>query len=456
MRRHLLVATLLIVACEDDVANARDQWIVVIGTDALIPQLGDRVLVELLDAEGRPACETCRREFGVAPQESAEPTFPLSFGILPDLGVDRVRARLYRTSAAGAEPGVAQTVEATGRLPEVDGVTTVGLALRMSCFGIVGDDGAQTTCDPSTRSLVPVPVMAAAGNADLPKEGTWPPAAAAPCPSAVPGEMVCIPGGVVFLGAEDPLEGLDETASLPERLLRIEPFALDRDELTVGALRGMGLATAGDPIPRDPSSKAPSGLCTYPADAGDASRDPMPVDCVSRTLAEAACNQQGKRLPTEDEWEYAAGSRSNEWVQPWGDDDSENCARAILARGRTVLETDAFYVGLEAYGCRGVDPPGAVAGGNARDVTIDGVRNMAGNVDEWTLDAYALYTDACWTVDLGRARLAPCLVEGQVSPRYAVRGGSYLDAPAAGRVTRRKVSDGRGEPGRGFRCARSF
>jgi len=49
-----------------------------------------------------------------------------------------------------------------------------------------------------------------------------------------------------------------------------------------------------------------------------ADRRNHPVNCVDWAQSKAYCERQGKRLPTEDEWEWAARGGVNGWNYPWG------------------------------------------------------------------------------------------------------------------------------------------
>jgi formylglycine-generating enzyme required for sulfatase activity len=88
--------------------------------------------------------------------------------------------------------------------------------------------------------------------------------------------------------------------------------------------------------------------------------DDHPVNCVSPDEARAYCTAHGKRLPTGDEWEWAArGTR----VSPWG----------------TAVATDEICWG------RPKKRAGTCARRSfAKDVTIEGVHDLGGNVTEWT------------------------------------------------------------------------
>src|SRR5262249_3716980 len=161
---------------------------VVLGTDAPVPQLGDRLLVEIFydGASGAP-CDGCRRLL-------AADAWPISFGVVPPAsGGARVRVRLYRTANTGYDgaPGSDRLIDARGGLPPAETLTPVGIALSMRCFGIGTDLAADTICDPATGMVGPVqtaPVLA--DPASLPVPGTWAPAQEVPCADPVPAGMV--------------------------------------------------------------------------------------------------------------------------------------------------------------------------------------------------------------------------------------------------------------------------
>jgi hypothetical protein len=128
-------------------------------------------------------------------------------------------------------------------------------------------------------------------------------------------------------------------------------------------------------------------------------REEAPRRASGWSFLEAAawCLKRDKRLPTEEEWEAAAGAT----LFPWG---TEPVPAA----------------------CAGV------AGGNARDVSPAGCRDMAGGLAEWTATPGAAGNDA-----------------------RVVRGGSREETPRqCSTWERRELPAGSRRSFLGFRCAR--
>jgi formylglycine-generating enzyme len=445
------------VACSDE-APARDQWVVTIATDAPPPPFFDRALVEIVGDDGELVCgSACRRLFGFADARA----WPLSFGLTASTRPAHLRVRLYRSdhTAPDGFPLPPMLVDAAGRLPPARGVTPVTLELHMRCFGVASEIVGARTCDPATGELGDEPVL---GARDVPiKMGSWGPAQPRPCTFAVPKGMVCVPGGVFFLGAHLPGSPVAQTTT-PEHLVQVSPFALDIEEATVGDVRALVNAGAiPEPMAKTVDPFAPDHACTYLSSTA-IQADAYPINCLSRALAEKACVALGKRLPTEAEYEWAAGNQGLETDYPWGED-RDACSRAIVGRGRDAVETRATeFATCRVRGSTGLLPWGPVPGGSANDVNALGIKNLAGSMGEWAADrSYSGFDDPCWG-PVTKLQVDPRCDNPARETRSSVsRGGCWAFFEGFSRATSRKVEEtddahpASESPYVGFRCAKS-
>jgi formylglycine-generating enzyme required for sulfatase activity len=195
----------------------------------------------------------------------------------------------------------------------------------------------------------------------------------------------------------------------------LEPYLLDRTEVTVAAFAGC--------VARGACSAEGLSLCGSDANWQRPEREAHPINCVTWDQARAFCADRGGRLPTEAEWELAARGTDGR-TYPWGDRRPD----ATLAHfdhpiGGTTAPADAFPAGASPFG----------------------VLQMAGNVWEWVADWYGPLP--------GGAALRP---RGPRDGRFrVVRGGGFSSLWGAGlRAVDRESSDPQ-ERGRnlGFRCA---
>jgi formylglycine-generating enzyme required for sulfatase activity len=428
------------VACSGTVAP-RAQWKIVVATDAPVPQFGQQIVIELIDDTETAKCTDCRRLIDA----SRTSAWPISFGIVPGtIAQPRIRVRLYRLSETGADglPGTPYVIDATARLPPASGVTEVAITLAMSCFGVASDLAGQQTCDPTTGALAPEPTLAPDLPSTLPSAGTWPPGQSVACTGNAPADMVCIPGGAFLLGSSRYIVLSNSLDPVPEHLVQIHPFAIDRDEVTNGAIRQLVLAGhVAAPVARDPLDMY-KAHCSW-LGANDASNDALPVNCIPWTTARQACSALGKRLPTEAEWEYVASNLSAKSDFPWGAD-PDICANAVVARDQNPGFQD----------CLGPhDTPGPIAGGSPNDKTMLGVLNLGGSVAEWVEDVFASYASPCWST--GVVLVDPvCKASSQTF--HAVRGGSWQSSLAVEVYLRSQTTNDLASSATGLRCAMSM
>jgi iron(II)-dependent oxidoreductase len=94
----------------------------------------------------------------------------------------------------------------------------------------------------------------------------------------------------------------------------------------------------------------------------------QPVIHVCWFEAQAFCNQAGRRLPTEAEWELAAATPGKRRF-PWGEGAPDERHANLDGRAGGPVDVAAHPEGDSAYGCR----------------------QMIGNVWEWTASAFAPY-----------------------------------------------------------------
>ena len=144
-------------------------------------------------------------------------------------------------------------------------------------------------------------------------------------------------------------------------------------------------------------------------------KDDHPVVQVAYEDATAYAAWAGRRLPTEAEWEHAAGGGSGA-TYAWGEE----------LRPGGILMANTWqgrfpYLNTGADGWVGTSPVGRFPPNQ------HGLLDMIGNVWEWTTTTYAarhIVTRACCAPT---APVASCATDPSV--RKALKGGSHLCAP---------------------------
>jgi formylglycine-generating enzyme required for sulfatase activity len=212
---------------------------------------------------------------------------------------------------------------------------------------------------------------------------------------------------------------------------RVAAFSLDRRAVTRGEF--LAFVRRHPEWRRDRVSPAlveASYLAGWPAalDAGEADDRARPVTETSWFAADAYCAAQGKRLPSLDEWEYAAAASDTR-----RDGGADPGYRARL---------------LAMYAAR---PTTRVPAASSGPVNVYGVRGLHGSVWEWTHDsgpaAIAHHDHTAHSRTTGSAGRAGCA-------SAALGAGDLADYPAflraavrAGLTPRTTLTT------LGFRCA---
>ncbi len=244
------------------------------------------------------------------------------------------------------------------------------------------------------------------------------------CPAlamAVPDGMALISEGTFMMGSDDGLP-----SEKPVHSESVCAFYMDKTEVTVAAYGAC--VRAGRCAPAALSVDWPNitdkDRATWnPYCNGDrADRQNHPVNCVDWHQAKKYCEWANKRLPTEEEWEYAArGTDGHKY--PWGKDEpgAQLCWNGNgndLGKGKrnSTCEVGKYPAGLF------------------------GLKDMAGNVWEWTSSEWPDNYDA-----------------GRTDASRANRGGGwiYADPSNVRGALRNWVAPSARYCDLGFRCSRA-
>jgi len=167
-----------------------------------------------------------------------------------------------------------------------------------------------------------------------------------------------------------------------------------------------------------------------------------PVVQVTWDGAQQYCKTQGKRLPTEVEWELAARGIEGRHY-PWGDQ-RPTCDSAVFDwRSLSGLHCGEPWKGTAAVASHEIDR------------TSEGVYDLGGNAAEWILDYYWEHYPRC----AEESCLNPVLATPGPGPKQAgrrvVRGGSwYREFDAMRGAGRSQALQNGVTSDLGFRCVR--
>ena len=166
----------------------------------------------------------------------------------------------------------------------------------------------------------------------------------------------------------------------------IPPFSLTKTPITVAQYQKCLAAGVCSPehLLKDNTSDAENSIYCNLVN----SRDNHPMNCVDWYGAKEYCEWIGGRLPTQEEWRYAAthdGTQHLETKYPWGDSEPKHCVTANYTVRNTAADgTESFIYcneRKETSEMSGTSPVGLYS--PAGDSPL-GLVDMSGNVQEWT------------------------------------------------------------------------
>lgn len=262
-----------------------------------------------------------------------------------------------------------------------------------------------------------------------------------PKAKAAVGDMVKFSSGSFRLGS---IDFEDEQSGL---VVVLSEYSLDSKEVSNGEYRAFleDLKKNGLPksYPKILQRRFPKGKDHRPRHWGTekysavSGSERSPVVWVDWFDALAYATWAGKRLPTECEWERAAGWNTKsrrKRMYPWGDR-APDAKGVYLANFKPILGA-----GLDGY--EGL----ALVDAFSQGATPEGLLNMGGNVAEWCADWY-------FPSYKNHENSDPQGPSDGVD--RVVRGGSYMSGASSLRVTHRLAADPMlRQPFLGFRCAK--
>ncbi len=332
---------------------------------------------------------------------------------VPDPASGALRQAASPGAADEGEPGVVPVEGVPPRLFAI-GAVVVAAVVTVSAIAMIRG---------RTSGASPEPPDASALTGSLPY-----------CPKG----MVRVPAGELVMGADD---GPKEEQ--PAHAVKVPAFCIDATEVSASEMKGCVDRKGCSASPREQVewegiTAADRTTWSSFCNAGRPGRADHPMNCVSFDDASAYCRWANKKLPTEEQWEYAARGNDGR-TYPWGSDVpsarrvngcDDGCARAIRPPSDIIarrLSGDDHY--------EATSPTGALPEG----VTAFGAFDMAGNVAEWVDAPFCSYgQSACGTAT------------------RVVRGGSWTsELPGDLRASARaKASPASRQADVGFRCVK--
>jgi len=202
-------------------------------------------------------------------------------------------------------------------------------------------------------------------------------------PPPIKAQLIDIPGGTYQMGRND-----GPPTEVPAHSVTVAGFAMDKTEVTNAEYAQFVREANHAPPEQWGSIKAPVG------------EELLPVLNVSYEDAVAFAAWRSKRdgvtyrLPTEEEWEYAARNGDKDNLYPWGNNWQPGRAATVESGVGTAQAVGTYPKGMNDWG----------------------VVDLVGNVWEWTSSKASVYKDS------GDDRLA------QFKNWFVIRGGGYASS----------------------------
>lgn len=281
-----------------------------------------------------------------------------------------------------------------------------------------------------------------------------PTAAPTPIPPRVPEpEMVSIRGGTFMMGS--PAGETGRNSDEKQHSVTVRNFSIAKHEVTVGEFRRF-VNSSGYKTDAEKNADGKQGCYAYNGTKWDytagrswkspgfTQTDRHPAVCISQRDALAYVAWLGKAtgkrygLPTEAQWEYAARAGTST-ARYWGNDSDQACRSANVAD--ESMKRISGYTGWTLHNCN--DQTSYTAEVGRYNANSWGLKDMLGNVWEWTCSAY--------DKDYGGAE-NKCASSGN----RVLRGGSWLISPDGVRSASRLRSTASYRVNRiGFRLSRT-
>jgi serine/threonine-protein kinase len=197
-------------------------------------------------------------------------------------------------------------------------------------------------------------------------------------------DLVAIAGGSFLMGRKS-----GPPQETPAHPVTVGPFSMDRTEVSNSEYADFVAATKRPPPSHWAGNRPPFGQEMWPV--VNISFDDANAFAAWRSKRDAVTY----RLPTEEEWEFAARNGERADLYPWGPDWQDGVA--------VLKEATPASVGSRPEG-----------------KNIWGIYDLIGNVWEWTSSKVSVYPGN------------PVVVPGSTQDWITIRGGCYVSDPAKG------------------------